>query len=59
MDHEQLVRCLLAERARVLGFTRTAWDPMTHGPQLIEAGALATFDDMRSLPELVRETGRF
>ena len=42
---------------RVLGFTKTAWDPKTHGPRLIEAGAVATFDDMRALPQLVHEAG--
>ena len=39
---------------RVLGFTATAWDPPSHGPRLMAAGATATFDDMRELPELVR-----
>lgn len=39
---------------RVLGFTATAWDPATHGPRLMAAGATMTFADMRDLPELIR-----
>jgi HAD superfamily hydrolase (TIGR01509 family) len=40
---------------RVLGFTATAWDPATHGPRLMQAGATATFDDMAALPGLIRD----
>ena len=40
---------------RVLGFTATAWDPATHGPRLMAAGATTIFDDMRDLPRLIRD----
>ena len=40
---------------RVLGFTATAWDPAGHGPRLTGAGAMAVFDDMARLPDLIRE----
>lgn len=40
---------------RVLGFTQTAWDPVSHGPHLMQAGATKTFDDMRDLPGLIRD----
>jgi HAD superfamily hydrolase (TIGR01509 family) len=40
---------------RVLGFTQTAWDPPSHGPRLMEAGATRIFADMRDLPGLIRD----
>jgi len=49
------VTAAAAAGMRVLGFTATAWDPATHGPRLMAAGATTTFDDMRDLPRLIRE----
>jgi HAD superfamily hydrolase (TIGR01509 family) len=49
------VTAAAAASMRVLGFTATAWDPATHGPRLLQAGATMIFDDMAKLPGLIRD----